>query len=192
MTFKTTSENLNHIGRVGSASTRPHANGRIDLVPADAREPEDYYNSIRDQYLLMSSQQRKVQDDLAALNKRLKETLPWDEFKPLADERDRLRALAVELQNKCTHFRVDVRQAGKVAWSLAFHAIAKRVLDRERFIELERQTNEALGRSMTEVAKGGAELSERAKDSDNKAKHRRERRKAFRERYFGADTNANG
>jgi len=48
--FKNASDNLNFIARTASHATKPSHTGRINDIPSWAREPEEYYNSIRDQY----------------------------------------------------------------------------------------------------------------------------------------------
>jgi hypothetical protein len=75
MSFKSTSENLNHIKRVASTSTRLSPTGRIDLIPENAREPEEYYNEIRDQYKLLADQLYDTELKLADINKQLRITI---------------------------------------------------------------------------------------------------------------------
>jgi len=49
MTYKNASDLQDYQKRVGSHATKPSRTGRINDLPAWAKEPEEYYRSIRDQ-----------------------------------------------------------------------------------------------------------------------------------------------
>lgn len=180
MTFKGTSEGLNHIARVASAATRPRANGRIDLIPPDAREPEEYYNTIRDQYLAMNSQLKSIQARLTELKLEMRETLPFERFSTLKRERDRLAEQYTALTPECKNLRAAVRVSGKDAWAVTFYGIAKRVLGVETFKKIEFEVQNLLGRPITEVAAGEGEWSEQKKVSSQRGDRRNQMRRNFR------------
>jgi hypothetical protein len=177
MTFKGVSEGLNHIARVASASTRPHANGRIDLIPPDALEPEEYYNTIRDQYIAMNARQKSIQVRLTEINLELRATLPFGKFKPLDDERQRLAQQYTELQSACVRLRAEVRTSGKDAWAVTFYGIAKRVLGSETFKKLEYEVEALLGRPITEVEAGEGEWSAQKRVSKQRGDRRNQMRR---------------
>lgn len=181
MTFKSTSQNLNHIQRVASASTRPRANGRIDMIPEDAREPEEYYNSIRVQYEVLNREFYDIQIELSELNKKLKLTLPFSMFATLSAKRERLTTRYNEIKGEVGELRIIVRATGKEAWAFAFYAVARRVLDRELFIKLDQEVQELLGRNMTEVTAGETEWSSEKKAASQIADRRQAKRKRYRD-----------
>lgn len=180
MTFKGTSEALNHIARVASASTRPHANGRIDLIPDDAREPEEYYNTIRDQYLAMNARHKSIQQRLTELKTEMRQTLPFELFRALSQEREDLAKQFTELTPALVKLRSDVRLTGKDAWAVTFYGIARRVLGVETFKKLDREVEILLGRPITEVSQGEAEWSETKRASKQKGDRRNQARRQFR------------
>lgn len=182
MTFKGTSEALNHIARVASASTRPHANGRIDLIPENAREPEEYYNTIRDQYLLLNDQHGRTRQRLTEIKIELRATLPFEAYRALNEERERLAAQYSALTPQLVELRSLVRATGKDAWAVTFYNIAKRIIGVDAFIKLETEVELLLGRKITEVAKGEGEMSDRARISTQRGDNLRQRRKQMRER----------
>ena len=182
MTFKSTSQNLSYVARVASASTRPHANGRIDLIPEDAREPEEYYNTLRDQYLAMNQRHQDIRERLTAIKLKLRETMPYADFKKLLDEREALAGQYTELTSELVKLRADVRVSGKDAWAVTFYGIAKRFLDGETMKKIDREVGELLGRPMTEVQAGEAEWSDRTRASKQRGDRRQQARRNRLER----------
>jgi len=182
MTFKSTSEGMNHIARVASASTRPHPNGRIDLIPTDAREPEEYYNTIRDQYLAMNAQLKIIHARLTELKLQLRETLPFEKFGALKRERDQLAEQYSGLTEECKRLRADVRTSGKDAWAVTFYGIAKRILGTETFNKLDLEVKTLLGRPITEVAAGESEWSEQKRIAKQKGDRRNQMRRNMRQK----------
>src|SRR5258708_79157 len=78
--FKLTSERLNHRERVASHSTKEHANGRIDMVPPTADQPEDYFNGAAESYRTLRSQLGVLDPDTEEaflVRGRLRGLRPW-------------------------------------------------------------------------------------------------------------------
>lgn len=168
MTFKSASENLSHISRVASASTRPRANGRIDLIPSDAKEPEEYYNLIRDQYLAMSERFTSNQARLAELRQQGFNRKDHEEYAALAEQQTRL-------QTELTPLRHAVHAAGANAWGILFKEVARRVLDWDTFIKIENEVKALLGRPEYEIKKSaGRNTKESEKRRLRRSKFRKE------------------
>jgi hypothetical protein len=154
MTFKGTSESLNHINRVASASTRERANGRIDMIPKNAREPEEYYNSVLEQYRVLREENEKIKSRIEEVQKLLaKPLLPYVERIRLSPEQDILQSQRGTLESKLEHMRQLVRKAGEQAWAELFHSIAKTMLEKDQFIKINNEVERLLGRKEHEVHK---------------------------------------
>jgi hypothetical protein len=151
MTYKNVSENLNHVGRVASAATREHANGRIDLIPRDAQQPEEYYNTIRDQYFEMSAAFQKNQTRLTELRATLRQRLPRSEFERANAEYNNLAARQTKMQGELVDLRRTVHAAGANSYGIVFSEVAKRLLDFETFTKIRRETDTLIGRNQHEV-----------------------------------------
>lgn len=185
--FKSTSENLNHINRVASASTREHATGRIDMIPAWAREPEEYYNSVKQQWEVLSSRMREIADQLAEINYKLKRQLPRNEFDFLRSEKIRLGTIYTDLQPEAVKIREIVRAAAMDSWANVFYHCASLMLSREVFSSIDKATQEMLGRSTTGINKGRSEFSEQKLAGTRRRENLQEKRQRFRDSVKSGD-----
>jgi hypothetical protein len=186
MTFKNTSGSLNHIARVASASTRPRATGRIDLIPPDAKEPEEYYNTIRDQYFEMNARFQHNQARLTELKAQLRQNLPKYGYERANAEYVNLKPQQAKLQDELAHLRIAVHAAGANAYGIVFKEVAKRVLDSETIVKIAREVEALLGRPEHEITRrsdGGSKTrSDKLKDRRRKVRFGAERRQAWQER----------
>jgi len=163
--FKNASDNLNFIARTASHATKPSRTGRINDIPSWAREPEEYYNSIRDQYRSLADQLAKAQASLTDVNEKLKATLPFKEYDHLRQHKERLAARHSLLQQQAGHYRALARAAGANAWGVVLYHVAQRLLPPEDFLVIEKEVQDILGRERFEIAKGDGELSEQTRES---------------------------
>jgi hypothetical protein len=170
MTYKNTSENLNHIERVASASTRPRANGRIDLIPRDARQPEEYYTTIREQYFALSERFQRNQARLTELNATLRNNLSRRDFERANAEYTNLKSQQTKMQGELGTLRPTVHAAGQNAFGTVFKAVAKQRLDNATFMAIVREVETLTGRNEFEIKM----RSEGSRNSDgSKRKERR-------------------
>jgi Iap family predicted aminopeptidase len=169
MTYKTANENLNHIHRVASASTREHANGRIDMIPPNAREPEEYYNTIRDQYFAMNASFVRNQERLRVLKEQLRHTLPHHDYLRVNAEYNNLASRQTKMQDDLSNLRLIVHAAGSQAFGTVFKEVAKLVLDYETFVKICREVETLLGRPEHEIKQRGGKA--------NPTEHQRQRKK---------------
>jgi hypothetical protein len=188
MTYKSFSEAMNHIKRTGSAATREHATGRIDMIPADAREPEEYYNTIRDQYAVLHKQFVANQDRLTWLKAALLKNLPHGDYISLSTEYDNLRAQQTKMQQTIMELRPAVRAAGANAWGVAFKVIARQLLDLELFLKINKEVETLFGRKEHEIKSGGTSGTAEASTRRQRRRQTRvnlARKQATRERREG-------
>jgi hypothetical protein len=171
--FKGTGENLDHVKRVGSASTRERPSGRMDMIPEGAREPEEYYNSLRVQLEQSIATVADIQNKLGGIRERLKTTWPRKVYEHLIAERERLALLVVEHQAKTTQLRNMAREAAKRSWYNLFHECARQLLDHETYKKIQGQCTELIGRSPTD----GIERSQQSFSAEYR--HHQTRRKNF-------------
>jgi hypothetical protein len=180
--FKASSDKLDYINRVGSHATKARGTGRIDDIPPWAREPEEYYNSIRDQYQALADQFADVQAQLAVINEKLRVTLPFKDFENLRLHKERLAARCTMLQEQAKAYRSLARAAGEKAWATVFYHCAQFVLGKDEFRRIEEQTKEILARPQFEIEAGRSDRSEAALENLRRKEKRQHRRHVFRAR----------
>jgi hypothetical protein len=185
--YKGSSDKLSYIDRVASHSTKARPSGRIDDIPAWAREPEEYYNSVRDQYRLLADQLAKIQHDLAAINEKMKVKagLPFKEFEHLRKHKERLAAKFTALKPQAGAYREIARAAGERAWASVFFHLAQMLLTPDDFRILLKETQELLGRNQVEITKGDGEYSEERREAIRRSEQRKKRRRRFRQHHGG-------
>ena len=180
--FKTSSGKLDYISRVGSHATKPRAGGRIDDVPSWAKEPEEYYNSIRDRYQALADQFADIQTQLAVINDKLKVTMPFKDFENLRLHKERLAARATVLQERVKAYRTMDRAAGEKSWATVFYHCAQFVLGKDEFRRIQEQTKEILARPLFEIKPGQADMSESTRNNLRRHEKQKRRRHVFRAR----------
>ena len=177
MTYKSTGDSKDWIERSGSHATRPSATGRIDDLPSWAKEPEEYFNSINQQWQSIKQQTEKTKKELSDVNFRLKQTLAFADYERLACKRDDLADRVNELQQRSHDYRELVRAAAQNAYGTVFFYVAEKVLDLETVWKIQEQTREILGRGFS------AGIDAPRPPGYNKRKHRKDKLQDRRERF---------
>jgi hypothetical protein len=181
--YKSLHESHDHLKRIGSASTRPSRRGIIRDVPAWAKEPEEYYNSLLEQYDQMTDQLHDLRERVIWLKKQLKARLPFETFKQLKDELDFAGPRLSELEINVGQLRTITRAAAVNAWGTVFYKCAELILDRETFLRIDDQAKEILQRQCQELGKAHSEKSRETKKAENRKTQLKRRRKTFRDAY---------
>jgi hypothetical protein len=180
MTFKGVSNVENYLRRTGSHATKEQRTGRIDTIPTWAQEPEQYYNSIKEQSQAVFSQFSYLQGRLTEINKEINSGVSKDQFFRLRAEKENLGEKYHALQIEAASYRELMRAAGLKAWTIAFYEMARRKLPPETFSMLIRETREIMGRSEYEIKKGQSEWTPEHREKVRQKTRRQEKRRAFR------------
>jgi hypothetical protein len=177
--FKKASDNLSYLERTGSHATKASPTGRIDMLPAWAQEPEEYYNSLLERYKSLCAQRDQCQRQLEALNLRLKETLPRKDYDHVMEVKRAHMARFGVLQQETGEYRKMVREASLKSWATTFFHCAELKLERSDFLDLCHETEEMLGRFQMEVTAGQAELTPLQREANKRKVRRQEFRKTL-------------
>lgn len=151
--FKSASERQSFTQRVASHSTKGHANGRVDILPPEARELEISYQDTKRQFEAVSAQIPAIEAELAEVRASLKKTQKYQTFEYLTG---RLAVLEESLQTFRTlkgTYRELARAAGIQAYAECFYRIARLRLPNEVRKELEMEAERLIGRPPHEVKK---------------------------------------
>jgi hypothetical protein len=97
--YKTALRNQMRIHRTGSHSTMPAATGRVDLMPQWAQPPEEYYNTLREQFGLLVVYVSDLQEQIAPYTQALKRPLHPNEFENIRQVHDEYGYL-IDILNK--------------------------------------------------------------------------------------------
>lgn len=178
--YKNTSESGNYLKRVASHSTKESPTGLIKAVPAWAAEPEEYYNSLKEQYSILQEMIFQVLQDLRWVDLQLTNTLPFEEFKRHDERRTRLVGVLNHLKAESGELRVAVRAAGENAWGICWRLCAKRRLPVDLFATIEADAAALMGRNEFEMRS-----HENRSDEDKKRRHRLQQ---LREKLNGMKT----
>jgi hypothetical protein len=150
--YKGTSEKQNFIGRVASHSTKGYANGRVVLLPAEARR-EQTYQSTKEQYEIAKAELRELEPTIPILKKKLVKTLPYKEYSLISNEISFAMMRQQELKTILGELRLHIRNRGESSYGGIFYRIAKQRLSKDILIEIEKEVSEALGRHVYEIKK---------------------------------------
>lgn len=184
MTYKSTSDNLNYIERVASHSTKEHRTGRIDMVPTWAREPEEYYNAMRDRWSSLAEQLLKCETELQQINEKLKTTLPIRDYQFTIERQRAEREKYNSLKNSVAEYRSIARAASEHSVASVFMELARKQLDKDVFSNLMEDTKNILGRPLVPIGKGGADLTDEQKHRlRRKESQQRKRHDYFKKQY---------
>ncbi len=140
--FKTTQDNEDWLKRTGSHANRPFANGRIDDLPSWAQEPEEYFNSLRQQYE-MKMDCIKVAHKLVLELKTAKGTHP---LKSVQQRYDVALSELATLQKEAQLLKQLAHGASTNAWGMVFYVCCKELLDRDLFAKIEQEVTTILRR----------------------------------------------
>jgi hypothetical protein len=143
--YKKTQEQLDHIGRVASAATRPSARGIIRDIPTWAKAPEDYFNSLEQQFNIKNGQFKAAEERVKML--REQKALDKKTWPPTLQERcdeaiGRLAVLHAEMQR----LRSLTHAASTNAWGTVFYLCCKELLDKEQFSKIDDEVKRMLNR----------------------------------------------
>jgi hypothetical protein len=180
--FKNSNDKLNYLNRTGSHATKESATGRINAIPQWAQEPEQYYNSLRDQFIAIRDQRLDYQQKLTEIREKLKQTLPFKEFQALDAKREAIAAKYQTLEVEAGKYRSLARAAGEHSFANVFMHVAEQILDREMMIRIRKDAESLLGRPIFEVTAGQGEMSPESRASMQKQKVRQQRRQRLRDR----------
>lgn len=174
--YKGTSENLNHIERVASHSTKGSRRGFVDL-PGYAKEPEEYYQSLLEQGEFVRAELNKVQEECRDLKHGLKHTLPYSEFERINNKLNALHSRQKELEKIWSEHRRLAVDASSASWCNVYYHVAKSLLTPELDKKIQDQTNEILGHGRLGIGLGKAGLTAERKAHINRIDTLRERRR---------------
>jgi hypothetical protein len=150
MTFKSASERQSFTSRVASHSTKGHANGRVDVLPPEARPQAQLFNEADKQYNIAKLAHENVLVDMKAVKKKLKRTLPFDEFRRLSERLENLKALEENTRNTLSKYREIRKSADNEAFCSVFYRVAELRLEKVIFMELDQEAIREMGtRSLT-------------------------------------------
>lgn len=145
--FKSASDRQHFLRREGSHSTKGFANGRVDVLPPQAREAENLYADAKSQWddverlaHNLKCELANIQSDKKARYKQHKVdriTEIHSSLSDLADTRARLAELA--------------RGIGCEAYGWAFLCLAELRLSKEVFLKIDREVEVLMGRRRSEV-----------------------------------------
>ena len=114
-----TSKTAHYLPRTGSYSTVPHRNGRVDVLPPEARDAELTYLECKEQIDTLIAEQLKCEARAKDLRKQLEISQPKELFHRLSkaqqDVGKRLQSLQANMR--------EVRQLGRAACDHAFAVV---------------------------------------------------------------------
>lgn len=158
--FKGTQDNNDWLKRTGSHATRPFANGRIDDLPPWAREPEEYYQSIKKQWDSILEQLHLARERVHDAKIRMRSSLPKIEYERINFKYEHDKRILLELEEKSKDYRMIARAAAKNSFGIVYKFCADRILDHETKTKLENEVQELLGRGETDrIEKGKEDLT---------------------------------
>jgi hypothetical protein len=144
--FKGSQDNQDWLNRTGSHATRPLSNGSFSELPSWAKEPEEYFNTIKQQWESILEQLHRARETAHATKLKLKNTLPRQEYDRLIFKYEHEKTLLLELERSSGDYRALVRAAALNAFGTVYMLCADRILDVETKMKLEKEVKEILGR----------------------------------------------
>jgi hypothetical protein len=189
MMYKGTQQNLDRIQRVASHATKESPTGRIEDLPSWAREAEEYFNSLNQQFDSLRHQREAAEVKLRGINDKLRVGVPANvDLSHVKRERERVAAQLVELQRESARFRVITREAAVNAWGAVYYHCAQMILDRETRIKIEDACRGFLARNPTaDLGRANSELSEHRRHQDMKKKQFKKTLGSERHRRLAGD-----
>lgn len=147
--FKKTSDRLSYIERVASHSTKERANGRIDMIPADAKQPVDYFNTLHDQYKIMLNNYKLLMADAAALRARMQQRMTFEAYQQTNSQLDAIGCQMQHAQDQLAELRQLVRGArGEAAFAFKWH-LAKVMLREQDVLQINKQSELFIAEHLT-------------------------------------------
>ena len=162
--YKSSSDNAHYRNRTGSHSTKGSRTGIVYDIPPDAQEAEEYYNSLKEQWGILTDELHTISQDVHALKIKLRTTMPMEEYKRCSHSYDMKVERKLEIEKRCSEFRPMVRAASEKSWHTLFYHVAREMLDPEKFEKIYQNSIDFLGRKIQEIRVGGNELPQAKKD----------------------------
>lgn len=173
------------IHRTGNHSVMPAATGRIDLIPAWAEEPEEYYNALRVQYENLRTYLADMIDKITPLNEAMKRRMPHSEYQMYREAHDEYGHVMQILQEQLAALAPVIRAADEcsrdaICWHLAK---GRRFLDAAQIEQLGYETDDLIRswRDLPSLRKHRGELAKEKHD------HLAQRDKIMRRRKKSRD-----
>ena len=179
--YKTTQDQGDFRNRVASHATKPSRRGIIRDIPAWASEPEEYYNTLLEQFDALTTRLHDTRERVIWLRRQLKASLPFETFTRLQHELDHAGPLLQELEQQSGLLRATVRAASNNAWGAVFYFLASERLPGDIFRDLDKATQELLQRPHQELDKGAAEKPPEYRKRKNRRGQLKDRREKVRE-----------
>lgn len=129
--YKSAMRNLMRITRTGNDATKPHPVGRVDMMPAWAEEPEEYYNTLREQFARLVAYIDEFKTRIVPLDELLKHPsmISIDECVIAQERRDDYGRLVNIFKQQLAELDPLVKAADMASRdAIKFH-LAKRYLD---------------------------------------------------------------
>jgi hypothetical protein len=121
------------------------------------------------------------------LKNRLKETLPFEEYKRLSYEHSFAGPRLSDLETKVGQLRTAARAAAVNAWGAAFYYCCQQTLDGDTFKKLDNEVKELLKRNMQQLNKQASDKDDEKRKALNRINHKkaklRQKREKFRDEY---------
>lgn len=149
--FKSTSERASFKERVASHSTKGFANGRVDVLPPQARELEVVYSGLVEQYKVADQQVALAEKELKRVDDALRLTMPRPLYEKFISERVALIRKVSVLRTELGTLRNVVRAAGEKAYTECFYYLAERRLAKELFRSVDEEVMCIMGRPRHEL-----------------------------------------
>lgn len=119
--------------KMANWSTRIQANGRMELLPAEAKEMEIRRGSIRESLDALANERRRLEQD------RLKVPVNSEEWNRLNESLNRIRGNfgnATKMLMECKSMH----------WAVVFHFVAEQMLTHQAYMMLRDCTHQLLGK----------------------------------------------
>ena len=130
--FKGTQVKQDRLKRVASSSTKPHAGGRVDTLPPEAKPFEETYNSLKHQY-------EAIRDTLKSIQGEMK-----------AGDLSR-RHLIHHLEGQAKELRELARHGGELPYCIVFYYVARNCMSWDLFLAIDQEVGMIMGRTRHEV-----------------------------------------
>jgi hypothetical protein len=185
--YKSSSDNTHYMNRTGSHSTKGSRTGIVYDIPPDAQEAEEYYNSLKEQWGILTDELHTISQDVHALKIKLRSTMPMEEYKKSAYSHDMKVERKLEIEKRCSELRPMVRAAAEKSWHTLFYHVAREMLDPEKFEKIYQNSIDFLERKIHGINVGNSELSQEEKDRVHKKNQIRKVQKRLSLRQKGDD-----
>ena len=148
--YSKTAKSSHYLPRVGSYSTVPHRNGRVDVLPPEARDAELTYLDCKEQIETLVAEQLKCEARAKDLHRQLAISQPKELFHRLAKAQQDVGKRLQSLQQNMRELRQLGRAACDHAFAVVFFHVAKMRLSPELNKTIFGETQSLLGHGWRE------------------------------------------